>query len=134
MDHLPATDWSSVNNHMFHQVFGHTVGASLISVTAAYISQRFDISAYLFVRNKTGFLGLSNFTSTSISLWIDTCIVISILNLFGLIPAGQAWWLIFNGTLFKLCLAACNVPVFYASLAVINHLKRNAAKELERLS
>lgn len=133
MDHLPATTWSAVDNHMFHQVFGHTAGASLISVTAAYVSQRFDIWAYLFIRNKTGWLGLSNFGSTSISLFIDTCIVISILNFFGLIPAGQAWWLIFNGYLFKLCLAVCNVPVFYASLAAINTLKRNAAKDLERL-
>ncbi len=132
MDHLPATTWSTVNNQMFHQVFGHTATASLISVTAAYISQRFDISAYLFIREKSGWLGLSNFGSTSLSLFIDTCLVVSILNLFSLIPAGQAGWLIFNGYLFKLCLTACNVPIFYASLALIRNLKRNSAKDLER--
>ncbi|MEI6805982.1 MAG: queuosine precursor transporter [Myxococcaceae bacterium] len=123
MDHLPATSWSTIDNHTFHQVFGHTVPASLISVTAAYVSQRFDISTYLFIRNKTGWLGLSNFAATSLSLFIDTCIVVSILNFLGLIPAGQAYWLIFNGYLFKFCLAICNVPFFYASLAIIRKLR-----------
>src|SRR3989338_8284849 len=52
MDHLQATSWSTVDNKTFHQVFGHSAGASLISVFACYVSQRFDISAYLFVRNK----------------------------------------------------------------------------------
>lgn len=126
MDHLPATSWSSIDNPTFHKVFGHTTYASLISVTAAYISQRFDIYIYLFIRDKTGWLGLSNFGSTSLSLWIDTCIVVSILNFFGLIPAGQALWLIFNGYLFKICLTACNVPIFYTSVAVIRKLRMTA--------
>lgn len=123
MDHLPATSWSSIDDSTFHKVFGHTTYASLISVTAAYISQRFDIYIYLYIRDRTGWLGLSNFGSTGLSLFIDTCIVVSILNFFDLIPANQALWLIFNGYLFKICLAACNVPVFYACVAVIRRLR-----------
>ncbi|MEI6789696.1 MAG: queuosine precursor transporter [Myxococcaceae bacterium] len=126
MDHLTATAWSSIDDPTFHKVFGHTVYASLISVTAAYISQRFDIYIYLYIRNKTGWLGLSNFASTGLSLFIDTCIVVSILNFFELIPANQALWLIFNGYLFKICLAACNIPVFYACVAVIRRLRKSS--------
>ena len=126
MDLLPATTWSSIDNQTFHKVFGHTSYASLISVTAAYISQRFDIYVYLYIRDKTGWLGLSNFGSTGLSLFIDTCIVVSILNFFGLIPQGQALWLIFNGYLFKICLAACNVPVFYTSVYLIRRLRKYA--------
>src|SRR3989338_1604700 len=53
MDRLPATSWSIVNDEVFHLVFGHTAYASVISVIAAYVSQRFDITVYLWIRDKT---------------------------------------------------------------------------------
>ncbi len=121
MDKLQATSWSTVDTETFHHVFGHVAGASLISVAAAYVSQRFDISAYLFVREKTGFFGLSNWGSTSLSLLIDTCIVYSILAFFELIPTQKLGWLVFNGYLFKMLIALCNVPVFYLSLKIIRN-------------
>ncbi|MBH1988885.1 MAG: queuosine precursor transporter [Myxococcaceae bacterium] len=112
LDRLPATSWSTVSDSTFHQVFGHTPYASVISVFAAYVSQRCDISIYWFVRHKTSWLPLANFCAMSLSLLVDTCIVVSILNLLHLIPLGKALTIVANAYLFKLLLSVLNVPIF----------------------
>lgn len=125
MDHVPATEWSTISNETFHLVFGHTATASLMSVVAAYISQRFDITVYQFVRRVTGIPVLANFSAMSTALLLDSCIVIGLLNAFGLIPSGQALWIIFNGYLFKLCLSVVNVPLFYWATQVVRAVSGN---------
>lgn len=43
MDFLPATQWSKINDTMFHNMFGFCSVAFLCSILACYISQILDI-------------------------------------------------------------------------------------------
>jgi len=124
MDHLTATQWSRINNEVFHAVFGLYSIAFTGSILACYIAQLIDIKVYLGIRNITGekWLWLRNNGSTSISLLVDTGIVISFMTLFGVLPVDRMGALIMNSYLFKLFFTICSTPVFYASVNMIRWL------------
>ena len=104
MDQLEAVNWSKIDNAMFHKVFGFYSVAFLGSIIANYIAQLVDIKIYLWIRGitKEKYLWLRNNLSTSISLFIDTTIVIVFLTIFGVLPMEQMSSLIINSYLFKL--------------------------------
>ena len=76
MDNLHATSWSKIDDNLFHQAFGFYGIAFIGSIIACYISQKIDIFLYLRIKTLTKgkYLGLRNFLSSSVSLFIDTFI------------------------------------------------------------
>ncbi len=130
MDKLNATEWSKIDNTTFHKVFGLYSVAFIGSIIACYISQLVDITIYLWIRKLTGirWLWLRNNGSTAISLFIDTCIVINFMSMFGILPIDRIWPLIINSYLFKLFFTVCSTPLFYACVGVIRWMLRNETK------
>ena len=124
MDHLNATEWSKVNNEIFHLMFGAFGIAFAGSVLACYISQWIDIRLYLWIRKLTRdrWLWVRNNLSSAISLFVDTTTVILFLAAFGILPAGKTGLLIFNSYLFKLFFVICSTPLFYLGVWIIRRL------------
>ncbi|WP_417905473.1 queuosine precursor transporter [Candidatus Tisiphia endosymbiont of Micropterix aruncella] len=104
MDRLNATEWSKIDNITFHKVFGLYSIAFIGSIIACYTAQLIDITIYLWIRKVTygRWLWLRNNGSTAISLFVDTCIVISFMSIFGVLPIDRMWSLIVNSYSFKL--------------------------------
>jgi len=124
MDQLNATQWSKVDDATFHNVFGLYSIFLAGSLVACYISQYVDITIYLLLRKMTHgkIIWLRNLASTSISLLIDTCIVVCFIAIFGALPLEQVSSLIFNSYLYKLFASVCCVPLLYAGISVINKI------------
>ena len=91
MDYLPATTWSKINDEVFHNVFGYYGVAVIGSIIACYISQIIDVRLYLFISKITNgqYLWLRNIVGTSISLFIDTIVVIVFMTTFNIFPVEQ---------------------------------------------
>lgn len=130
MDKLNATEWSKIDNITFHKVFGLYSVAFIGSIIACYIAQLVDITIYLWIRKLTGsrWLWLRNNGSTAISLFIDTCIVINFMSMFGILPIDRIWPLIINSYLFKLFFTVCSTPLFYACVGIIRWMLKNETK------
>lgn len=125
MAKLEATAWSKVNNEMFLIVFGSYGTAFFGSIIANFIAQSVDVHLYLLARKLTKgkMLWFRSNLSTSISLFIDTSVVISMLTFFGALPKEQMVGLIFNSYLFKLLFAVSSTPLFYVAYYAIRHFK-----------
>lgn len=126
MDAVPATDWSHVNDAMFHQVFGFYTIAFLGSILACYAGQLTDIKLYLWIRELTQgrALWLRNFVSTGSGLFIDTLTVICFLSFFGALPKVAFWILLINTYSFKLLFSLVNIPIFYLCVMGVNRALR----------
>lgn len=124
LDSMNATEWSRVNNDIFHLVFGLYSVAFIGSMVACYISQRVDIILYLWIKKRTSnrMLWLRNNGSTSISLLVDTTIAISFVTAAGAIPLEKMIPLIINSYGFKLLFTICSTPIFYISVWLIKKI------------
>tara|TARA_Y200000002_G_scaffold377375_1_gene382889 strand:+ start:30479 stop:31153 length:675 start_codon:yes stop_codon:yes gene_type:complete len=124
MDCLPATTWSKINDEMFHDVFVYYRVAFIGSMIACYTSQVIDVRLYLFISKLTNgqYLWLRNIVSTSISLFIDTIIIIVFMTTFNIFPIEQMWILIANSYSWKLFFTICSAPLFYAGILTIKYL------------
>ena len=122
MDQLMATQWSKIDNTAFHNVFGLYSIFLAGSLIACYISQYVDITIYLLLRRVTRgkIIWLRSLASTSISLLIDTCVVVCFVALFGALPLEKVSSLIFNSYLYKLFASVCCIPLLYAGISFIN--------------
>lgn len=125
MDFLPATNWSKIDNNMFHDIFGFCGVALACSIFACYISQILDINIYSFIRDTTNgkYLWIRNNISTAISLLLDTTIVITLMTFFGAIDYENTFLLIWNSYSWKLFLTICSTPIFYLSVKIIRYLE-----------
>ena len=123
MDHLPATNWSKINNETFHQVFGYYGVAFSASLVACYISQALDVRLYLGIRKLTKgkYLWLRSNGSTCVSLLIDTTTVIGIMTLFGIFSSEHMWSLIVNSYSWKLFFTISSTPLFYLGVTSIKY-------------
>jgi uncharacterized integral membrane protein (TIGR00697 family) len=94
------------------------------SIIACYVAQSFDIAIYLWIRKLTRgkWLWLRNNGSTAISLFIDTCIVITFMSMFDALPIDRMWTLIINSYLFKLFFTICSTPLFYIGVWIIRSM------------
>lgn len=121
MDMLQATEWSKIDNHTFHKVFGLYSVAFIGSIIACYLSQAVDITLYLWIRKitKGNWLWIRNNGSTAVSLLIDTFVVISFMTLFGVLPLEQMGSLILNSYSFKLFFTICSTPLFYMCVGIM---------------
>ena len=133
MDQLEAVNWSKIDNAMFHKVFGFYSIAFLGSIIANYIAQLVDIKIYLWIRSltKEKYLWLRNNLSTSISLLIDTTIVISFLIIFGVLPMEQMSSLIINSYIFKLFFTIFSTPLFYLAFYIIKTISKVSSTPFE---
>ena len=124
MNLLPATEWSKVDNEMFHRIFGAFGISFIASIIASYLSQSIDITLYLWIKKitKDKYLWLRSNVSTSISLFMDTAIVISILTTFNILPREHLFSLIINSYSFKFLFVICSTPLFYLSVTLIKRL------------
>ncbi|MFP3017331.1 MAG: queuosine precursor transporter [Candidatus Tisiphia sp.] len=123
---LNATEWSKIDNITFHKVFGLYSIAFIGSIIACYTAQLIDITIYLWIRKVTHgrWLWLRNNGSTAISLFIDTCIVISFMSIFGVLPIDRMWSLIVNSYSFKLFFTICSTPLFYIGVSIIKYVTK----------
>jgi len=124
MDHLEATDWSLIDSHTFHKVFGMYGIAFAGSTVACYISQTIDIRLYLWIKKLTNgrHLWLRNNISTATSLLVDTFIVINFMCFFGAIPWERMIAIVSNSYTFKLFFTIAATPIFYLCVAIIRRL------------
>jgi len=127
MDNLAALPWSVVDDDTFHHVFGMYSVAFIGSLLACYTSQSLDVYLYLLLKKITmgKLLWIRNVFSTSISLLIDTTIVISFMAIFGIFQIGQAYDLIINSYSFKLVFTLLNAPLFYFYVYIIRKIMNN---------
>jgi len=127
MDQLEATDWSKIDNVLFHKVFGLYSIAFIGSILACYTAQTVDIMLYVWIRKitKGKWLWARNNGSTAVSLFVDTFIVITFMTLFHIFPLERMWPLIMNSYFFKLFFSICSTPLFYLLVKIIKTLQRN---------
>lgn len=97
-----ATTWSLVSDDIFDLVFGSSIFSLAASFIAYSISQNLDILIYL--RLKPYFknhLGSASLLSSSVSILVDTSIVILVLSLLGIINFVHTKVLIIDSFIFK---------------------------------
>ena len=122
-DMVSATQWSPVDDSVFHRVFGLFGPAVFASMTAYITAQFIDIRIFHFWKRKTNnrHLWLRNNGSTIFSQLIDTLSVLFLLCSFGVIDWVRFYPLLLNGFLFKVFVALIDTPFFY----LFSHLLRN---------
>ena len=122
-DMVSATQWSPVDDSVFHRVFGLFGPAVFASMTAYITAQFIDIRIFHFWKRKTNnrHLWLRNNGSTIFSQLIDTLSVLFLLCSFGVIDWVRFYPLLLNGFLFKVLVALIDTPLFY----LFSHLLRN---------
>ena len=113
---VPATAWSSVDDHVFNHVFGLSTAAVGASMIAYLTAQFIDIRIFHFWKQLTKgkHLWLRNNASTFTSQFVDTLAVLSLLCLFevqGICDNFQN--LLINGFLFKVIFAIVDTPLIY---------------------
>ena len=114
-DMVSATQWSPVDDSVFHRVFGLFGPAVFASMTAYIAAQFIDIRIFHFWKRKTNnrHLWLRNNGSTIFSQLIDTISVLFLLCSFGVIDWVRFYPLLLNGFLFKVLVAFIDTPFFY---------------------
>lgn len=114
-DIAPATEWSPVNNKLFHKVFGLSALAVFASTMAYLVAQFVDIRIYHFWKKKTQgrHLWLRNNFSTISSQFLDTFSVLFLLCSFGVIEWDLFGVLLLSGFLYKLLIALLDTPILY---------------------
>jgi uncharacterized integral membrane protein (TIGR00697 family) len=122
---LDAAPWSKISNHDFDRMFNHYGFAILASLFAGLVSQSFDVLMYLWFKQQTQarWLGARNIICSSISLLLDTIVVLTLLCFFEIIPWDQYAPLIRNTYGIKLVIVILNVPVFYLGVYGIRRLQ-----------
>ena len=114
-DGAPATQWSPINNEIYHKVFGFSAIAVFSSMIAYLIAQFVDIRIYHFWKTftKGKHLWLRNNFSTISSQFLDTFTVLLLLCSFDVIEWELFGKLLLNGFLFKLIIAFLDTPLLY---------------------
>ena len=132
-DVVPATQWSPVNNGLYHKVFGFSAIAVFSSMMAYLIAQFVDIRIYHFWKKLTKgkHLWLRNNFSTISSQFLDTFTVLFLLCSFEVIEWDLFGKLLLNGFIFKLLVALSDTPVLY--LAVYFFRKKFDLKQGEEI-
>lgn len=124
IDFLPATSWSNVTDTLFHQIFGIYVTAFTASILALYISRKIDIFLYTWLNRFTvrKHLGFKNIFSASVSLFLDTFIVITLMTVLGALPKDYQWILTIHSYYWKLLCTVFSTPLFYMASWTIRSL------------
>ncbi|MFN2262488.1 MAG: queuosine precursor transporter [Psychroflexus sp.] len=135
-DAVPATDWSPLDDSLFHKVFGATGIAVSASMLAYLLAQYIDIYIYHFWKKVTKgkYLWLRNNFSTFTSQFIDTFTVVFLLSVFGELKWDLFGGLLLSGFLFKALIALLDTPLLYLIVYFFRktfHLKPNEELDIE---
>ena len=102
-----ATSWSPVSNDIFHLVFGSSIFSLGASFIAYSFSQNLDILIYVRLkRYLKDHLGIVSLLSSSLSLLTDTCIVVLLLSLVGIVQFAHTKALIIDSFIFKVVVSS----------------------------
>jgi hypothetical protein len=114
-DGAPATQWSPIDDGLYHKVFGFSAIAVFSSMVAYLLAQFVDIRIYHFWKKftKGKHLWIRNNFSTISSQFLDTFSVLLLLCSFKVIEWDLFGKLLVNGFLFKLLIALLDTPVLY---------------------
>lgn len=135
-DSVPATDWSPLDDALFHKVFGATGIAVSASMLAYLFAQYIDIYIYHFWKKVTKgkYLWLRNNFSTFTSQFIDTFTVVFLLSIFDELEWDLFGGLLLSGFLFKALIALLDTPLLYLIVYFFRkafHLKPNQELDIE---
>ena len=120
-DYYPATEWSMIDDTIFHKVFNvYGIGA-IASIIANYSGQLVDIYLFSYLKLLTDgkYLWLRNNVSTILGQFVDTAVVISILCIFGIIPQEQFFIISLSSLSFKILAALADTPLCYLGYYLI---------------
>jgi queuosine precursor transporter len=125
IDLLPSTSWSKINSETFHNIFGFYFVALSASLFASYISQRLDVYLYLLLKDILGekYISARNILSTSISLMLDTIVVISILVFFKILEFENFYSLLIGSYSWKLFFTLISSPIFLIMVKLISVIR-----------
>ena len=114
-DYLSATEWSKIDDNLFHVVFNSYGIAAIASIVANYLGQVCDIKVFAYFKELTQgkHLWLRNNVSTILGQLIDSLTVISILCFFEIIPWEQFLIVILSSFTVKLLAALADTPFCY---------------------
>ncbi len=114
-DWVPATHWSLVDDKTFHSVFKFQSLGFVASLMSATVAQFIDIRIFHFCKKLTKgkHLWFRNNVSTLISQFIDSFIVIFLLELFGVFPFEKALPLTVSALVLKSLIALADTPIVY---------------------
>lgn len=114
-DSLNASEWSSVNNEMFHKVFNAYGIGMISSIIANYFGQIIDIRIFDYLKILTNgtHLWLRNNISTMVGQLVDSIIVVGLLCICNVLSSEQFWSVMFSSYMFKLIAAILDTPFCY---------------------
>jgi uncharacterized integral membrane protein (TIGR00697 family) len=120
-DYCSATEWSMIDDAIFHKVFNvYGIGA-IASIIANYLGQLVDIYFFSYLKLLTDgkYLWLRNNVSTILGQLVDTVVVISILCVFEIIPQEQFFIISLSSLSFKILAALADTPLCYLGYYLI---------------
>lgn len=120
-DYCSATEWSMIDDAIFHKVFNvYGIGA-IASIIANYLGQLVDIYLFSYLKLLTDgkYLWLRNNVSTILGQLVDTVVVISILCVFEIIPQEQFFIISLSSLSFKILAALADTPLCYLGYYLI---------------
>ncbi|WP_276167996.1 queuosine precursor transporter [Zobellia alginiliquefaciens] len=111
----PAIPSSPVDDSTFSSVFALSPVAVLASMIAYLFAQYIDIAIYHFWKKLTKgkYLWVRNNFSTFLSQFVDTCTVVGLLCVFGVLPWDLFFGLVVSGFIFKIFIAFLDTPFLY---------------------
>ena len=120
-DLLNATEWSVVDNDIFHIVFNAYGIGAIASIIANYFGQITDIHAFSYIKflTKGKHLWLRNNVSTILGQIVDSILVISILCFFDIISWKQFLIVFLSSLSFKVIAALLDTPICYLGYYLI---------------
>ena len=131
-DYCSATEWSAVDDKVFHSVFNvYGVGA-VASIIANYCGQWIDIYIYAYLKKMTrgSHLWFRNNVSTIVGQGVDSFIVLFILSYFEIIPSSQFLIIFLSSFSFKVLAAILDTPFCYLGCCLI----RMARADLDKVT
>jgi len=120
--YLPVAPFAIATQEAYIVLLGSNIRIVLASMSAYYISQRWDVWMFHLIKEKTGVKKkwLRNNISTMTSQLIDTSIFITI-AFWGLVP--HLWVMVISQYIVKLMIAVIDTPIFYLLTRKIKRCK-----------
>ena len=124
LDSLKATPWSKIDDHAFHEIFGFFGAGFIATMVANYVSRMIDLNMYAALRKimQDKFAWFRSTVTTATSIFIDTCLIWSLLSLLNALPAAKLWTIILNSYGWKIFFTLMSSPLFIISMSATQYL------------
>lgn len=123
MDDLKSTPWSKIDDRAFHEIFGFFGVGFIATITANYISRTLDLYMYVALHKitKAKYGWFRSTITTTLSIFVDTCLIWTFLALLNALPMSQLWTIILNSYSWKLFFTLVSSPLFYISIKTLKN-------------